>query len=134
MKLCHKPRKRGDQADMVAEGKSLEEQRAQGLLTRLGPLFRYFFLDGFASGCLGIPLSMYMAIRVLNENPARMAMFALLSTLVYQVPRIPLAPIHGEVADRMPRKWLIYASKTFDIFCKLTEESRRGGELDPAPP
>ena len=100
---------------LAGGGKTLREQREQGLLKRLGPLFKYFFLDGFASGCLGIPLSLYMSFRVLNENPQRMAMFALWSTLVYQVPRIPLAPIHGEVADRMPRKWLIYVSKMFDI-------------------
>ena len=104
---------------LAGGGKTLREQREQGLLKRLGPLFKYFFLDGFASGCLGIPLSLYMSFRVLNENPQRMAMFALWSTLVYQVPRIPLAPIHGEVADRMPRKWLIYVSKMFDIGCNF---------------
>ena len=93
----------------------LEEQREQTLLKRLGPLFKYFFVDGFASGCLGIPMAVFMAVRVLDENPGRMAMFALYSAFVYEVPRIFLAPLHGEVADQMPRKWMIYCSKSLDI-------------------
>ena len=98
---------------------SLDKQRQLGLFRRLAPLFQYFFLDGLANGFLHIPMALYITVRVLDENPQRMAMFAMLSTLVYQVPRIPVAVVHGEIADRMPRKGLIFLSKVINIFLNL---------------
>lgn len=82
---------------------------------RLKPYFQYSLVLGFGSGLLQFPLLSYVVVIVCDDNPGKLAVFSALAYLCYEIPRVCLVQLHGEVTDRLPRIPCIFASYCFEI-------------------
>ena len=109
------PTRFGDEAK-GPKNEAMEEARRRKVGERLRPYYHYSLVLGFGSGLLQFPLLSYIVEEVCGDNPGKLAVFSALAYVCYEVPRVSLVMIHGEITDRLPRVPCIFASYCFEIF------------------
>ncbi|KAH8049851.1 hypothetical protein JL720_15525 [Aureococcus anophagefferens] len=96
------PTRFGDEAK-GPKNEAMEEARRRKVGERLRPYYHYSLVLGFGSGLLQFPLLSYIVEDVCGDNPGKLAVFSALAYVCYEVPRVSLVMIHGEITDRLPR-------------------------------
>ncbi|KAH8075486.1 hypothetical protein JL721_1496 [Aureococcus anophagefferens] len=109
------PTRFGDEAK-GPKNEAMEAPRRRRVGERLRPYYHYSLVLGFGSGLLQFPLLSYIVEDVCGDNPGKLAVFSALAYVCYEVPRVSLVMIHGEITDRLPRVPCIFASYCFEIF------------------